>query len=1099
MNTEHDPQSYDALLQSENQFRMLAALSSDALYKMSPDWKMMINMKGSEFLANSTYSNPDWFEQYIPKTEQPRIKAAIENAIAGKCIFELEHQLYHADGSVGWAFSRAVPVLDRQGEITEWFGTARDITSRKHADQRQVFLLEFSDKLRDLEDPLVIQQQAAHLLGNELVADRVLYAEVVGNGSEYIIAQNYLASPDTVPVIGKFPTAKFGQWLIDAGMKGQTMVVADVMEDSRITSTEKTAFLDIGLRAFITTPLNKEGNWVAAVKIHQNQPRHWSAFEISLVEEVAERTWASVQRAKAEEALRENEAMLKSQKEAFQAAINGASLEGSLDILINSIIGEKRNNGIRAAFYLVDQHDARVHPVYKAGNMPEAYLSEVERLGESAKDCLAVSSNQPVIINDVFEDSDWDHCLQLAKDYGFHGWWLFPIETHSGIIVGTFIMYFNGPRMASSHDLSFANSVTQTAAIIISRHNEVKERLKVVEALADSEKRLRFAIDATQLATWEWNLISGEVIWNEHHFRLLGMEIEEKVQLTASFLNKVHPDDLSRITGDLNRAIAENGLYNTDFRILRGDNGAVRWMSGYGRVTETLHGEPVRMSGVMFDITDRKQAEESLRQSEQRQRAILESAKDYAIITLDTDRSIRSWNAGAEKMMGYSEDEIIGLSVDIFFVPEDRAKGAPEHEVQTALDTGRAQNERWHMRKNGSRFYGSGVTTALVNDSGDVIGVLKVMRNLTAQKNAEQALQKSQERLQLALQIPTVGVLFFDEAGTFTGANEAFLAISGFSAEAVETRQINTSEMTIPEWMPRTLQALKELRSIGRSTPYEKQLQRPDGSRWWGLFAGTRLSQREYVEFVLDITHRKQAEEALWEADRRKDEFLALLAHELRNPMATLSNTLMILELTGGQQEILPLETALAMMRREMVQLVRLVDDLMDVSRINQGKIVLKLETLNLKRLVEEALLATRPVIDNARRTLLSTLTDAPLLLEGDATRLTQVVRNLLTNATKFTHEGGQIWIDLAQEGDMALLRVRDDGIGIPSDQLEHIFGLFAQVDASRTRSQGGLGLGLTLVREFIEKHGGRVEARSEGTNMGSEFIIQLPLLKTRT
>ena len=238
-----------------------------------------------------------------------------------------------------------------------------------------------------------------------------------------------------------------------------------------------------------------------------------------------------------------------------------------------------------------------------------------------------------------------------------------------------------------------------------------------------------------------------------------------------------------------------------------------------------------------------------------------------------------------------------------------------------------------------------------------------------------------------------------------------------------------------------------------------------------------------------------KAEQALVEADQRKDEFLALLAHELRNPMATLSNTLMILELTGGQQEILPLDIALSMMRRELAQLVRLVDDLMDVSRINLGKIELKLECLDLTQLVDDALRASRPLIDNSGRQLNAIFSDTPIFLMGDSTRLTQVVRNLLTNATKFTREGGQIWLELNQEGRQAIIRVRDDGIGIPGDQLQHIFGLFAQVDASRTRSQGGLGLGLTLVKEFVERHGGRVEARSEGLDMGSEFVIHLPIL----
>ncbi|MCF0062653.1 PAS domain S-box protein [Dyadobacter chenwenxiniae] len=911
-------QTRASFTQAETQLRLLTMLSSDTLYRMSADWHVMISLKGFDFLADTTRTNEKWFEQYIPEADQKRVRAAIDEAITAKSLFELEHQVFRADGSIGWTFSRAMPLLGTRGEITEWFGTARDITKRKIAEERKVFLLELSDKLRPLADSLDIQQTAAFLIGSRLKTDRVMYAEIAGAESEYLISRNYLASEEIIPVIGKFSAAPFGKWLIDEVKLGNTAVVNDVINDKRLTGAERDAFLGIGVRAFIITPLNKEGRWVAAMKIHQRNARQWTDLEVSLVGEVAERTWAAVQRAKAE------------------------------------------------------------------------------------------------------------------------------------------------------------------------------------EALAGSERRLRLAIDATELATWEWNLETDQVVWNAQHFRLHGMEVDGSSALpSAAFFDRLHPDDQSRVAAEIRRAIAENGLYDADFRIVRENGGAVRWMNGYGRVTGIVDGKPFRMSGVMFDITDRKQAEESLRHSEQQQRAILESAKDYAILTLDINRKVTSWNNGAEQILGFTEADMIGKSGDIVFVPEDRANSAPELEVVKALETGRYENERWHMRKDGSRFYGSGVTTPLLGESGSVIGVLKMMRDLTARKEAEQALVRSQERLQRALSIPTVGVLFFEENGSFTHCNEAFLRMSGFSRSEVEGGQLNINRMTLPDWMPVAQQALAELRSVGRSSPFERQLERPDGSRWWGLFAGTRLIENEYVEFVLDISYRKNAEEALLDADRRKDEFLALLAHELRNPMATLSNTLMVLELTGGMHDKLALDKAIAMMRREVVQLVRLVDDLLDVSRINQGKVTLTLEHLDFAALVKDAVLTGRPMAGSERRHLTVTLPAEPVYLNGDPARLIQAVRNLLSNAIKFTNEDGHIWVELTEEDPHAILRVRDDGIGIPADQLDRIFELFVQVNTSRTRLRDGLGLGLTLVKDFIEKHGGRIQVHSAGPETGSEFIVYLPLQTT--
>ncbi|MEZ0611029.1 ATP-binding protein [Fibrella sp. WM1] len=251
---------------------------------------------------------------------------------------------------------------------------------------------------------------------------------------------------------------------------------------------------------------------------------------------------------------------------------------------------------------------------------------------------------------------------------------------------------------------------------------------------------------------------------------------------------------------------------------------------------------------------------------------------------------------------------------------------------------------------------------------------------------------------------------------------------------------------------------------------------------------------------MFDIEERRRAEDALREANRRKDEFLALLAHELRNPMATLSNTLRMLELTGGQHPIHTLSRSVRLMQQEVAHLVRLVDDLLDVSRISQGKIALVMERLDLVSLLSEVIEATGPQFTAVGKILSVALPDeqpnaVSLYVSGDSARLRQVVSNLLHNALKFTTQQGHVWLSLAQQGEEAVLRVGDNGIGIPPHELVRIFEMFAQVDTSLGRSQGGLGLGLTLVHELVGLHGGRVEASSLGLGQGSEFVVYLPLL----
>ncbi|MFD1145138.1 PAS domain S-box protein [Larkinella insperata] len=491
---------------------------------------------------------------------------------------------------------------------------------------------------------------------------------------------------------------------------------------------------------------------------------------------------------------------------------------------------------------------------------------------------------------------------------------------------------------------------------------DITKRKQGQELRRRLEERTRLAVEAAELATWEWHLPTDEVFWNEQHFHLLALPVKAGPQKSDAFLSRVHPEDRLWVTQELTQAIDEQSLFDAEFRMVRED-AVTRWMSGYGRVTGEEGGQPTQMSGVMFDITDRKQAEE--------------------------------------------------------------------------------------------------------------------------------AIKRSEERLQRALSISTVGVIYFDLEGHIHDANEAFQRMSGYPHPAFVGGQVRWDRLTPPEFMEITLRAQEEYRTKGENTPYEKQYIRPDGSRWWGLLAGRRLSQGEYVEFVLDMTESKQNQQALREADRRKDEFLAMLAHELRNPMATLRNGLHILTLTAAEHDVT--RSTLAMMTRQNDHLVRMVDDLLDVSRISQDKIELRKERVDLVELVSHTAQAVSSLYQERGRSLHLHLPAFPIYLDGDSARLTQIVTNLLSNGARYTNEQGQVWLTLEHRGQEAILQVRDNGVGLAADQQNAIFELFVQVDNSLARSQGGLGLGLTLVKRLVEMHGGRVEVESEGLGNGSTFTVYLP------
>ena len=287
--------------------------------------------------------------------------------------------------------------------------------------------------------------------------------------------------------------------------------------------------------------------------------------------------------------------------------------------------------------------------------------------------------------------------------------------------------------------------------------------------------------------------------------------------------------------------------------------------------------------------------------------------------------------------------------------------------------------------------------------------------------------------------------------------------------------------------------------------PYQGQVryQRHDGLyRWHAFRALPRRDEAGQIQawygVSVDIDDAKKAQQALQLANQRKDEFLAMLAHELRNPLTPVRTGLQVLSLTGSDESTL--NSLLPIMNRQMDHVMRLVDDLLDVSRISRGKIELQKEPLDLTSVVDQAAQAIRPLYERAGRQLAVSLPTDPLPLMGDATRLHQVVTNLLTNGLRYTRENrdgepGRVWLSLERVALEAVLRVRDNGIGLAADQLQAIFGLFVQVDTSLARSNSGLGLGLTLVQELVELHGGRIRAFSPGLDQGSEFVIHLPVM----
>jgi PAS domain S-box-containing protein len=482
--------------------------------------------------------------------------------------------------------------------------------------------------------------------------------------------------------------------------------------------------------------------------------------------------------------------------------------------------------------------------------------------------------------------------------------------------------------------------------------------------------------------------------------------------------------------------------------------------------------------------------------------ALVAAVEDYAIFTLDANGYISSWNLGAKKMKGYAEDEIVGEHFSRFYTPGAVETGWPDYELRAAAAHGRFEDEGWRVRKDGSHFWANVIITALRNDAGQLIGFVKITRDLTEQRRAEYALRQSEEVLRLLVEgVKDYAIFMLDPAGNVMSWNAGAAHIKGYPREEIIGRNASIFYTSEDVAAGRPARELAIARETGR-VEYEGWRVRKDGSLFWASVTITAVYDhtkelRGFAKVTRDMSERKRLAE-LEQSSQRMSEFLATLSHELRNPLAPVRNAINTMRMEPT------VSTTIAYCRdvidRQIGHLTRLVDDLLDVGRITSGKIELRLASVDVGEIVARGVEAAQVAIESRDQTVVVELPPGPTLLRGDLTRLVQVMQNLLQNASKFSPVGSTIKIRGAIEDRAFMLHVVDNGRGISGDALDAIFNLFVQERRWQDPGEGGLGIGLSLCRSLIELHGGTITAHSDGPGHGSTFSVRLPLpLVTRT
>jgi PAS domain S-box-containing protein len=477
---------------------------------------------------------------------------------------------------------------------------------------------------------------------------------------------------------------------------------------------------------------------------------------------------------------------------------------------------------------------------------------------------------------------------------------------------------------------------------------------------------------------------------------------------------------------------------------------------------------------------------------------MVQRVRDYAIFLLDPDGRIMSWNTGAQLLKGYEPDEIIGKHFSIFYPQEAREREWPKRELEMAILEGRFEDEGWRVRKDGSRFWANVIFTCLRDNHGNLLGFSKITRDLSLRRQQEEKLRLSEERFRLLVDaVSDYAIYMLDKDGTVISWNSGAQRIKGYTAAEIIGRHF--SRFFIPEDIEagNPWKELAQARTTGRAE-MEGWRVRSSGDRFWARVTLTPVYDPAghlagFAKVTQDLTQRRHTEE-METAAKRIHEFIAMLAHELRNPLAPIHSAAEAMARMPADD---PGQNHLrGIISRQAKHLSRIVDDLLDINRITRGTLSMERANLDSRELVARGVEIARPAIEAARHQIQISVPEQPLHVTGDVDRLSQVMANLLNNASRYTPANGSISVSVDEEDGQVAIRVRDNGRGIEARNLERIFNLFDQGDAATPATAGGLGIGLSLARRVVEMHGGTIEAISAGANQGSEFVIRLPVVR---
>jgi PAS domain S-box-containing protein len=1053
----------DALRESEERFRELVSTIPNVFWIMRPESQAPTYLSPAcERLwgrpAKDLNGGGDkWFDAIHPEDRERVRKKYL--ARAGEGDYDETYRVVRPDGSTVWVHDRGFPVCDEDGNIRHIVGVAEDITDRKR----------FEDELRESQRRYAALAEAvpqlvwtAHADGGVDYFNQRWYA-YTGTTPDESLNQGWrlLIHPDDRERVEKL-------W------KRSVRVGEHLHFEFRLRGADGACrwFIGRGVpyrdeRRGATTRKHDGENDAAGggngVALNGGKGRIVKWFG----------TFTDIHDLKmAEEALRESEEQARRQnaelENIYQATPVGLSLLDRdfrfvrLNETMAKIDGASVSRALgRTAREVTPKMADRLEPVFKRVIKTGRPIMNLEIRAETQRESEG--------------ERDW-----LASYY--------PVKAADGSVQGI-------------------------GCVVL----DITERKRAEEAVRESEERLRQAAQAAGFGLYSVNLQSGENYWSPELRRIFGVSDDDAVMLDSS-LGLIHPDDREEMIRVIEAALDPrgDGEFQHEFRAKLPD-GNTRWALARGKTLFVGNGrrrKAARIIGVAFDNTERREDEERLHASEELFRTIFDLS-GIGILQIDPSTGI-FLRANREfcDWLGYSEGELLEMKLEEIVHPDDLEDKWTDIGRLLRGEVDEHFTETRCMRKDGRVVWGLITSRILRDASGRPFGAVTAVTDITERKRAEEALRESERRLKLSLAAGRAGTWEWRIKEDKLIWSDEYYDLYGMAPGDMEPTLDNFILSVHPEDRDRILAEMSEVLQERKDAELEFRFIRAGGdARWAHSSAQLTLDEsgepEVLVGIMIDITERKQAEmeredllrkerdarEQAEAANRGKDEFVAMVSHELRSPLNAMLGWAKILKKGGVDAKTQ--SHAVEVIERSARAQQTLIEDLLDMARIVGGKLRLETRPVSLARVVEAAADVVRPATE-AREIDLRLFINCADEVTGDPDRLQQVVWNLLSNAVKFTTRGGSVEVILERVGASAQITVTDTGRGIKAEDLPFIFDRFRQADSSSSRRFAGLGLGLALVKHLVELHGGQVYADSLGEGKGASFIVRLPVRAVR-